>query len=512
MRAASQVSGIIAVVLLFFGLAAYLFNRDLGDPYVAGHLGLGGLCLTFYLAVHGGSLVRSLRRRAVRSGLRAAFYCLGFFAVIGVINLLGFHYHARWDLSEAKIHTLSPQSARVLDALEREVEIYGFFERAEHPAIAGLIRRYLDHSPKVKFYPIDPERRPELAKQFHVQQLNAIHIRYGKQSMTLTDPSESAVTNAIAKLSRGTTKSVYFVTGHGEAAIDDRQTDQGYGSAKQALLSDNYRVHELLLAAEGRVPEKASVVIVGGPPKPLLEHELNALETYIKNGGRLLILLPSRDGESLGRFLQQWGVIVGDDLVLDQVIRLFAGPSLGVQPVAEAYSPTHPITRGFTERTIFPMVRSVEPAVPAKDGITVTPLVRTSPSSWAERDLASIFQQGKAWLGAEDKKGPVSIGVAVSADLRAAGETAGEARLVVLGTAEFANNRFLELFSNRDFFLSAVNWLAGEQAAISIRPRSLRPSRIQLTQAEGSIAFYLSFLVVPEIVLLIGLVVWWKRR
>jgi ABC-type uncharacterized transport system involved in gliding motility auxiliary subunit len=512
MRAALQVSGTIAVVLLFFGLVAYLFNRDLGDPYVLAHLGLGGLCLAIYLATHGGALVRSVRRRAFRSGLREAFYCLSFFVVLGVINVLGFRYHARWDLSEAQIHTLTPQSARVLDALEREVEIYGFFERGEHRVIAGLMRRYLDHSPKVKFYPIDPERRPELAEQFHVQRPNTIHIRYGKESMSLTDPSEAAVTNAIAKLSRETTKSVYFLTGHGEADIDDRQTDHGYGSAKEALESDNYRVHKLLLAAEARVPEKASVVIAAGTQKPLLEHELKTLDAYIKNGGRLLILLPSRDGESLGQFLQEWGVVVGNDLVLDQVIRLFAGPSLGVQPIAEAYSSTHPITRGFTERTIFPMVRSVEPAASPKDGIMVTPLVRTSPSSWAERDLVSIFQKGKASLGAEDKKGPVTIGVAISADLRAGGEKGGEAKLVVLGTAEFANNRFLDLFFNRDFFLSAVNWLAGEDAVIGVRPGSLRPSRVQLTQAEGRIVFYVSFLAVPEIVLLIGLVVWWKRR
>ena len=83
---------------------------------------------------------------------------------------------------------------------------------------------------------------------------------------------------------------------------------------------------------------------------------------------------------------------------------------------------------------------------------------------------------------------------------------------MALGTAEFANNRFIDLFFNRDFFLNAVNWLAEEESSISIRPRSLRPSRVQLSRAQGTLAFYLSFLILPEVLLIIGLGVWWKRR
>ena len=47
---------------------------------------------------------------------------------------------------------------------------------------------------------------------------------------------------------------------------------------------------------------------------------------------------------------------------------------------------------------------------------------------------------------------------------------------------------------------------------ISIRARSVRASRIQLTGSEGAMVFYLSFLILPELLLISGLAVWWRRR
>jgi len=198
---------------------------------------------------------------------------------------------------------------------------------------------------------------------------------------------------------------------------------------------------------------------------------------------------------------------------VDQVIRLFAGASLGVEPIAETYSPLHPITREFKERTIFPLVRSVESADSPKDGLESTSLVKTSPTSWAEKDLDGVFKKGKASLGPEDKKGPVSIAVAVTANLKKLGlDRDGDAKIVVVGSAGFANNRFINIFFNRDFFLNVINWLVGQEEMISIRPRSVRSSRVQLTEREGTTVFYLSFLILPEILLIIGLAVWWRRR
>ncbi|HEY2989737.1 MAG TPA: GldG family protein [Candidatus Binatia bacterium] len=505
-----QISGLIGIVLTAFGLIAFAFTGEL-NWYVWVHVGLGIVCLIVYAVTQGGKLVGSLHRRSARYGLHAALYSLLLIAVLILANFLSTRYRYRWDLTESKVFSLSPQTVKVLGQLNQDFQIYGFFEKGENPQVADLIKSYTYVSPRVKFTAVDPERHPEMAKQYKIQQMNTLHVSYGQESTNITDASEETVTNAIIKLTKGTKKNVLFLTGHGEPKLDDRETPQGYAAAKAALENENYQVKEILLSTREKVPPETSLLIIAAPEKPLLEHEVAAIENYLKGGGRILILLPAPEGDSLKNFLRGWGAEVGDDIVVDQVIKLFAGPTLGVEPIAEIFNVAHPITREFKERTIFPLVRSVEPV--RTDGLEATWLVQTSTTSWAEKDVNGIFKQGRAALGPEDKKGPISVAVAVSANLKALGaEKDGEAKLVVVGTAGFANNRYLNIYFNRDFFLNAANWLIGQEEMISIRARSVRSSRLQLTEGEAAAIFYFSFLILPEILLIIGLAVWWRRR
>jgi ABC-type uncharacterized transport system involved in gliding motility auxiliary subunit len=505
-----QISGLIGIVLIAFGLIAFAFTGE-SNWYVVAHVGLGIVCLIAYLVTQGGKLAGSLHRRSTRYGLHATLYSLLLIAVLILVNFLNTRYHYRWDLTESKVFSPSPQTVKVLGQLNQDLQIYGFFEKGENPQVADLIKSYIYVSPRVKFTAVDPERHPEMAKQYKIQQMNTLHVSYGQESTNVTDASEETVTNAIIKLTKGTKKNVLFLTGHGEPKLDDRETPQGYAAAKAALENENYQVKEILLSTQEKVPAETSLLIIAAPEKPLLEHEVAAIENYLKGGGRLLALLPAPEGDSLKTLLRGWGAEVGDDMVVDQVIKLFAGPTLGVEPIAEIFNVAHPITREFKERTIFPLVRSVEPV--RKDGLEATWLVQTGATSWAEKDVNGIFKQGRAALGPDDKKGPISVAVAVSANLKSLGaEKDGEAKLVVVGTAGFANNRYINIYFNRDFFLNAANWLIGQEEMISIRPRSVRSSRVQLTEGEAAAIFYLSFLILPEILLIIGLAVWWRRR
>jgi ABC-type uncharacterized transport system involved in gliding motility auxiliary subunit len=191
-------------------------------------------------------------------------------------------------------------------------------------------------------------------------------------------------------------------------------------------------------------------------------------------------------------------------------------------PLSKTYG-THPITQNFRDYTVFPQTRTVEPAAEGKKGLSATALVKTSPSSWAETKVEELFTQQVATLDPEDRKGPLGVAVAVEARLRdmgieppAASEgkpAIEEARLVVFGTPMFADNQQLaQSRLNSDLFLNAVGWLVGQAELVSIRSRSVRASRAQLTATQAVQVFYLSVLIIPEILIAIGIVVWWRRR
>ena len=102
------------------------------------------------------------------------------------------------------------------------------------------------------------------------------------------------------------------------------------------------------------------------------------LDDYLKKGGRALFLLSPQKAEEFVAFLQPWGVKVGEDVVVDQVVRLFQGPALGLAPLVDTYDTGHEITKELKGRTIFPMTRSVSAAGDGKAGIKVVELVKTS--------------------------------------------------------------------------------------------------------------------------------------
>ena len=88
-----------------------------------------------------------------------------------------------------------------------------------------------------------------------------------------------------------------------------------------------------------------------------------------------------------------------------------------------------------------------------------------------------------------------------------------EARLVVFGSSMFADNQqLLQSRLNGDLFLNAVGWLVGQEELVSIRSRSVRASRAELTRQQASQVFYLSVLIVPQLLIALGVIVWWQRK
>ena len=136
----------------------------------------------------------------------------------------------------------------------------------------------------------------------------------------------------------------------------------------------------------------------------------------------------------------------------------------------------------------------------------MTELAKTSAGSWAETDLERLYGKSEAEFGEGDEQGPIPVAAA------ATGGAEGNAKVVAFGDAEFANNKYFHYMFNGDLFLNTIGWLAGQEELISIRPRMTRASRVQLTADQHRSIFYASVLIIPEILLLFGVGVWWWRR
>lgn len=514
-----------AILLLFAGVAFYLTRQP--SLYVILHT-LGGIAaIVAALSSAQGSITTFLGQRSTKYGAGAAFYSLLFLGVLVLVNYLSTRHHYRIDVTEAGIYSLSPQSQNVLRQLDVDLDIDAFVQAGTDPQLRELLSSYAYASDKVTWRIVDPDQRPDLAERFQVTTLPSVVLRYADRTNLVDQTTEEDLTNGIIKITRSEKKTVYFLEGHDEPSIEDMENAGGYGVLRTALENEGYGVETVVLSSDQAVPEESNLLIVAGAQRSLLPHEIERIDAYLRDAGAALFLLPPRKTPELAAYLQGWGVLVGNDVVVDEQLQLLRGRTFTLSPFAQQYG-THPITndlsrRGSAALTAYGLSRSVEPHAEPPDGMTPTGLVQTSPNAWAETDLDDVFEQQTVSLDAHDRQGPISLATAVTATLGEPddGEDAAEgaddttektARLVVFGNAGFANNQFIGQYFNRDLVLNTVGWLVGEDELITIRPRTIRASRVQLTPEQGTTVFYLSVLILPEFLLLAGLATWWRRR
>ena len=521
MRRSASLFGLLGLLFLGFGFVAIFLTQSLSDWYVLTNLVVGATLVLAYLAFGFEDFRSLLGRRSTRYGAGTLVYTILFFVLVAGANYLGWRHHHRWDVTEAGIYTLAPQSRKVVSGLTQDLKMTAIVEAGQDPALDSLLGSYAYVAPtRVSYRLVDPDKDPTIVDQLKITTLRSVHLQHGNESFVVTNPTEETITNGIIRVTGTEKKIIYFTEGHGEPSIKDQQDPRGYTSAKLGLEQENYEVKPLLLPAAEKIPDDASVVAMIGPDRPLNEHEVGLLDGYLKRGGRLLIALGARQGDArLPALLAGWGVKVGDDVVIDREVRLFEGPRLGVVPIAQTYG-KHPITENFQDITVYPQTRTVEPDADGKKGLTVTALVKTSDSSWAETAVAEVFEKGTATVDDKDRKGPLTIAVASEAKLKdmgveppAEGKKRDEARLVVFGSSMFADNQqFAQARLNGDLFLNAVGWLVGQEELVSIRSRTVRTSRADLTPDEVGQLFYLSVLIIPQVLIAFGIAVWWQRK
>lgn len=523
MKRSSALTGLLGVVLLAFGLVGYaLTSGGFARLFIFVNLLAGIFALVGWLASSWGDIGAMAGQRRTRYGANAAFYSVAFILLLVATNFLATRYHRQFDLTSQKVFSLSPQSDSVVKQLKKPLKLYGFVQGGVSPTAEALYQQYAYASPQVTFELVDPNKHPELAERFKVTTMDTTHLQYGGDTgngSNVTDLNEGAITNGIMRLIKsGSGQTACYAIGEGEADPDEVNKGSGFNQFEKGLEGENVQVKKLVLVSEPKVPSDCSMLVLAGPTRPLVPHELDAINQYLDQGGRMLVMLrPQRpdkayDETALVNLLGDWGVKVGNNVVVDQVVRLFAGPALGLDPTVNMY-PTHEITYGFNKQTVFPMVRTVDPVDSPKAGLEATSLAKTSDTSWAETDLAALFNKQTATFNqAKDTKGPVSVAVAVTANLDQLKRGKGTARLVVFGDTDMANNQYIDNFFNRDFLMNSVDWLAGATNSITIRPKSLRASRFNLTIQQFDVVFVLSVLLIPELLLLTGLAVWWERR
>ncbi len=483
---------------------------------------------------------RSISERArwkVAMGLNSALVLVLAALLLAMINYLSARHFVRWDWSRSHFYELSDKTRALLAGLKDPVNVTVLFEQSQpdYEDVERLLREYQYASPQIRIEFVDPDRdiarADALAQRYKIDSVNVVIFEQngrarmvGASELSALDYSEVMQTgrarvaafrgeqvfsSAIMNVSQSRTPIVYFLQGHGERDPDS-QNRPGYSTIRREIIRDNVTVRKLVLGVQSSIPADADALIIAAPKVAYAESEVALLRSYLDKDGRLMALFDTSSNSGLEPLLEDWGVGVGNSMVVDPT-RTLGGSDLFIRD----YYP-HPITRNIRSETcVFYLPRAVQPLaawtneVDRKDKPTVSVLCVSSPESWAEMDGDQHpvrFDKGR------DFPGPIPLAVAAErGPIAGLDVTVRPARLVVFGDADFvANAPFTG--GNRDFFMSALNWLLEREDLLSIAAKPLIESRLLMDATQLQEVFWIVVVGIPAAMATLGILVWMRRR
>lgn len=496
-------------------------------------LGAGGAAFVSSLALNRRAVLDFFRAGATKYSAAVGANFLIVLGIVVAVNYISSLRGYRIDFTQNKQYTLSPQTVKIIKSIKHPVTITAFYrpDSWNYEDVRILLDQYKELGRgriRVRF--VDPDKNPSLARSYGITMSGTTVFECQGRREQTTGSEEQDFTSTLLKVISTERKKVYFLEGHGECDPESYD-DMGYSYAKEALERERYTVEKVNLMTQKTIPETCDVLIIAGPEKPLMKREAEEIKKYLDRGGRVLILaepvIPKGSGKvqdmpGLRDILDDYGIEMHNDIVFDPGSCLAIGflPSLSTPVIAgdriKWHEITRPLTRGRRGLVFFPTCRSFKKQESPPSGVTVDVLLETTDRSWGDVEpLGQRLNEGV------DYKGPLAVALVAEKEIKQGGgkkkgkgaeEGKKRARLVVFGDADFASNGFFRQVYNGDLFMNAIDWLAEEEALVSIRPKEPERRPLNMDIRARRFLYLTTLFLLPGLCIVGGAIVWWRRR
>lgn len=426
--------------------------------------------------------------------------------VTALATYLAHEYRYEKDVTRNARNTLSGATLTALQQMQGPLRVTAYAVRQDasganvHRMIEERVRNYQRAKRDLELQLVDPREQPKAAAEAGLRTPNALVIEYQRRSeqIALNDFNEQNFANALVRLLRGANSLVLWLDGHGERKLDG-PANHDLGSFGQQLREKGFSTSSINLGVAQEVPANAALLLITHPQVELQQAETDKLLSYIDRGGNLLWLLDAEPLRGLQPLAEKLGLVLTPGTVIDPALAPRSGPP--VFALAANYA-RHPVVGALQFNTLFPHARQIG----ADDGAgwRVTPLIDVAPRGWVETgrlDAKSTFDKSR------DFPGPVNIATALE---RTVGDR--EQRVIVVGTGHFLSNSFLGNGGNLALGVSMLNWLAGDDALVTIDPRPAADTRLEVDTMHLYLIALVVLLLLPLLFAITGAVVWWRRR
>jgi hypothetical protein len=450
--------------------------------------------------------MRATGRLRWQQRIQSGIFVILLAVVTALAAYLALQYRYEKDVTRAARNTLSAATLGALQQMQGPLRVTAYALRQDasgsnvHRMLEERVRNYQRAKRDLELRLVDPREQPKVAAEAGLRTPNALVIEYQRRSeqIALSDFNEQNFANALLRLLRGANSLVLWMDGHGERKLDG-VANHDLGSFGQQLREKGFSTSSINLGLAQEVPANAALLVVTHPQVELQSAEVDKLLSYVDRGGNLLWLIDTEPLRGLQPLAEKLGLVLTPGTVIDPALPPRSGPP--VFAVAANYA-RHPVAGTLQYNTLFPHSRQI--GADDGSGWRVTPLIDVAPRGWVETgmlDAKSTFDKSR------DFPGPVNIATALE---RTVGDR--EQRVIVVGTGHFLSNSFIGNGGNLALGVSMMNWLAGEDALVTIDPRPAADTRLEVGTMHLYAIAVIVLLLFPLIFAVTGGVVWWRRR
>jgi hypothetical protein len=461
--------------------------------------------------------------RRGKYGTSTSLMVIFFAGIIIFVNSISIGVNHQFDFTALSTFTLTAQTKDVLAKIDTNINVLCFFTPTDDTShteayALNMIAQYQDYTKYLTLIIWDPDQHPEVARKYGItnsSSYRSVVFECPKTASTVTvSPTqiidttyntfyaENSFTNAILEVTGIKEKLIYFVTGDGEASPYDTLSTLG-----DALQTNLLQVKTIDLQMETSIPDDCAVLVVAGPIKPMTDDERQIIANYLANNKCAILMTNPSAPDDISKLLAPYGASAPGGTIID--------PSSYLTP--ERDTPTVPKARDALglSSVYFPGATAIVMGNTSTQ-MGVTPLVWTSGDSWVDKNynpsVAPVFDS------TTEVKNLYDIGVLIAPNEvtdssgNATGKTYAGPYIVALGDSDFITNSHFNNGDNGELFLSLVKWLGAGSDIVTIENRGLTSRRLILSPEQASFLNISSIALLPAIVLLVGVLMWWRRR
>jgi hypothetical protein len=475
-------------------------------------------------------------------GLNVLLISLVVFSVVVMVNYLSRDYFTRFHLSTTSKHELSPRTLTLLHSLTNKVKVTIYYDQNEpfYSTVVSLLNEYKFANSRISIENVDYVRDAGAAQRiktdYNLSFPSATNLIIfdceGKKKVLdgnaltryIMEPvpnekerefrrkptafeGEEMFTKALFAVTTPTLLNAYFLQGHGEHSID-AEDDLGFAKFVTITKQNTVVPKPLSLLGTNGVPMDCNLLVIAGARNALADFELEKIDQYLSQGGRLLALFNARsinhetgaEVTGLDRILAKWGVEIGTNIVHDPD---HASPTSGNKDIIVTdFNPKHPLVNPLLDSSlqmIQPRAVQRSKTIPqTADAPKVEEVAFTGPNARSGTSAPQRYS-----LIAAVEKGAIK-GVITER---------GTSRIVVAGDSVFLTNVGLRGLANRDFAEYALNWLLERTQLLGgLGPRSIVEYSVVMSQSQLLRVEWILLGAIPGGVLLLGGLVWLRRR